>query len=786
MRVKKFLTFMLALAFTGAIGGGFSACMQPSDTSSVPQSSEEPASSSEESSSEESSSNPSRDPVTDAKKLDSVPQSNAQVKATANAEATANWFVSYEGNALRATVYVEDNNVYKKSASLFDNDSVEIIASITEAVDGYSNFTVSVTVDANGSVYVKRPKTDETVENSGVTARVKDFTVSGEAVEGWYAIIDIPYSVFSEYADATKDKAVCLGLSNVDSVMARDTQYWAGFDTKPASVRTYAWVSDDDTFERNPYYFDSVDGINIDGKRDDAYGAFTDTVTLDEDRWYTVSAVKTASGVLIYSQALFNTSTTVAVGGWGNATNFEFILNGEYINADTKEGSYVNLAQEKSTTVDRFVMTAEQQANGKYLHTVELFVPKASVKNFASGDVQLNYAWKSPNERAAILDDIIALKYIMAWDPDGGWENWSDWHSYHRLGGIAVAFNDLVDNLHVSANGLVVEEAPAANGITIDGEVKSGEPYGAAELTVVGEGKVLTNVKGTVINGDLYLAFTITHGAWSTPWFNGGEWWRNDNVSFNLGGADFAVQFLEGKLCLPADVTQGAAKTVSVGANQVTTLEVYIDGASNATYNNLKLNENGDSFGWNDVMWGNTATVTSAGIVENTVTVGGVVLDAKLTDSVYTSTVKANKFTDTANGATIEVIARKVSEGVVVGATVVHTKPISEKLVAEGKWSDYLGVELVLNGTHGIMTATRGFWNTQGYSKTVKNNDGTYTTTFEIFVANETINATATTTEVTLAIGGFYDGGFVWFNGADPDNKVYTQKVTENGIVANA
>ncbi len=323
------------------------------------------------------------------------------------------------------------------------------------------------------------------------------------------------------------------------------------------------------------------------------------------------------------------------------------------------------------------------------------------------------------------------------------------------------------------------------DGITIDGEVKAGEAYGANELNVAGE-KAFTNVKGTVIGGDLYFALTITHEAWSTPVFSGDEYWKNDLFEFQIGSKNFAVLFLEGELCLPEYVTEGAAKTVTdSNGKQVTTLEIYVDGADGATYNNVRINANGNGFGWNDVMWNNSATVNANGIVENAISVGEISLDGSLTDSVYTSAVKANAISTDANGATLTLIGAKTAGGVIIGATVVHTKPITELVGPDGRWSDYMGIELRLNGqsdVYLIMTAVRGRLNCQGYSKTVDNGNGTYTTTFEIYVYNALINATATTTEVNLRVGGFYETGFIWFFGSDGSTD--THKISANGIVA--
>ena len=51
------------------------------------------------------------------------------------------------------------------------------------------------------------------------------------------------------------------------------------------------------------YY--EVDGIVLDGVRDSNYGDFKDTVIMSDGRYYNISAVKTTSGVVVYSVCIF-------------------------------------------------------------------------------------------------------------------------------------------------------------------------------------------------------------------------------------------------------------------------------------------------------------------------------------------------------------------------------------------------------------------------------------------------------------------------------------------------
>jgi len=100
-----------------------------------------------------------------------------------------------------------------------------------------------------------------------------------------------------------------------------------------------------------------LDGIKVDEVKEEAYGTYTETVLLDGDRNYTISAVKTQSGVFIYSQGIFNTYVNnTANSSWASKTNFEFRLN------EGKQ-SYVNTIKQ-SSGVTYFAYNVEQLTSG--------------------------------------------------------------------------------------------------------------------------------------------------------------------------------------------------------------------------------------------------------------------------------------------------------------------------------------------------------------------------------------------------------------------------------------
>lgn len=739
MRNKKILTLMLAFAFTSALGV-FAACTPNNGFSS------------------ESSSG--SDPMENVESLTSIPQSQLTVSAEARGVATSSWFMEYGTETLDVLVYVQDATVYKNGGNVFSNDYVELLVSKTQDESEYGMGTISVVVDATGAVVVRNAaQTSDIITDSGVTATVKEFTLNGNAVEGWYANIAIPYEAATISASG-KDAAVCVGLLNADSKMSYELQYAEGIETVKDSVKTYIWLSDDNTYAENPYLYKKVDGISLDGKRDNGYGEFMDTVLLDDDRWYTMSATKTENGIVIYTQALFNTSTINLAdteADWGESTNIEFRLNG----GDT---SYLTL-EDLSANVSEYFIKAEKTQDNKYLHTFEFFVQKDLIKDWTSdGQVQLNYAWKSPQEAALIMDDMIYCAY----------SEWNEpWHSYQRLGGLSsFTFDDggyipAPANLFISANGLTTV-TPPQTGPVIDGNLTE---YGTSTLTKGDEKKSTVNINGKVVNGDLYLALTITHGAWAEY---STKWYENDNLEMKINRELVRVMFFGDQLIIPANVDAGAAVTTTSGDKQITTVELYF--AGDADIYEVKLGMAGNGFGgWQSIVWDGS---DCAYISSESVT-----LDGNLNDSVYTQAVKDSAISANANGATVSVTGTKLTYGVLFGVTVTHTKAPDVSVNGETNWWNYMGVELHFNGNNNAYIATCLNARSEdlllcSYCKTVDNGDGTYTSTFEIYVLYESLGVSATDT-LNFSVGGWYENDWAWLWGGNATTPTHT--VTENG-----
>ena len=334
------------------------------------------------------------------------------------------------------------------------------------------------------------------------------------------------------------------------------------------------------------------DGITIDGIKEDLYGSNCDTVLLDDNRSYTISAVKTDGGVFIYAEGIFNTNSNNPLNpAWYTKTNFEFKLNGG-------KQSYVNALNQNAGVTD-FEYKVQLLPSGKYQHAVEVFVAKELISNWSeTEDVQINYAWKTPGENAYLMSDMLDYQHI----------DWNtDWHSFHRLGGLETYFVPLQANLFISKTGLAYSNETSVDGV-ISKDEYSGTSYNASNHNTNVE------VNGKVVDGDTYLAFTITHNNWSSYDNSAGNWWKNDNIELYVNEQKIVIMFIDGEAVIPSYCTYAKAITnTNSDGKLVTVLELHIKGDSSSY--NLKIGVNGTSFGWIGVIWDSLhGTVTENGI----------------------------------------------------------------------------------------------------------------------------------------------------------------------------
>lgn len=695
--------------------------------------------------------------------LDVSPKNEIILSATATQTATSYWFFEYVNGALKVIVYVQDPIVYKLNGTVEYNDYVEVLFSNSHA----SSSATSVLVNAYGEMLVK-DLSGNAVEDHSVTATVNDFVVSA-GNGGWMAEILFPYSegIGSEDYFAT----VSFSLSNSDSKTVWKTVDYAGIKTDKGNPSTYMMVDNNGDLVQNPNLYATVDGITVDGSRDASYGEFTDTVTLSGNRWYDISAVKTQSGVFVYTRALFNTSSIDELGtGWGRSTDFEFRLN---------EGAtaYVNIEGGKSG-VSNYVLDVVKTQSGQYLHTLEMFIDKELIADWTENEnVQINYAWKSPNESAYILSDLLDAAHC----------DWAgDWHSYHRLGGLSTSYVDTPANLMISKSGLTTVTAPVS-GPTIDGDLSE---YTTASIKKGAEPKAIVEINGKVVDGDLYMAFTITHDAWSQ--YNV-KWWNNDNLEMYINGEHAVVMFYDGELIIPAAIDQAAAVTTTNASGKlVTTLELYVEG--NHDVYKVRLGSAGTGFGasytggnpWQSLAWdaSNALFYTENGVsLERSTTIGDLTLDADFSEDVWTENVKNNVISTTAKGAEINIMGRLIEGGIVFGATVLHTVAPEVSINGGGQWYGYMNIEYCINKQDTQFIATvKNDRSSEIYSfcKTVTTEDGKYLSTFEVYVSTAAANVERDAKCVSVSFGGWFETGWAWLFGGNRTTP--THYVTNEGL----
>ncbi len=695
------------------------------------------------------------DPMQGVEKITSIVESDLRISATATNTATSYWKIVYGEEDLQVSVYVKDEIIFDKGTSLYGNDSIEILIAKAVESDTYSDKTYSVTVDVNGSVGVIKPLTETFVEDNGVKATVKRFTILGEKVEGYYANVSIPYDLI-EVDKESKDAVICIGMYNIDDSLTFEYAYHQGIKTNPKSVKTYAWLQDDNTLAENPYFYRTIDGVKLDGKKDLAYGEFVDTVTLDDDRWYNISAVKTQSGVMVYSQGLFNTSSTNPYEpDWGKSTNFEFKLN----HGNTSYVAFNGLTNNVSE-----VITTIEEVDGKYLHTVEFFVEKDLIFSWLdNGNVYLNYAWKTPGENANTFDDLVDVR-LNDWGS-------TDWHARHRLGGLATATFDSEEvlepyNLEIGDYGL---QTVIPNGsMEIDGELTE---YGSYSYAKGDTNKAVVEFSGKIVDGGLYLGLIVTHESWSD--FDQ-MWYKNDNFEMKVNNKYVRIIFIDGKLIIPANVTAGASKTIEEGDKLVTFVELFFEG--NESEYKVKFATCGEGFGvdFQPILWdgGDMLFVNEDGIVA---------IDGVLGESMWDG---ENVLTTTANGASLSIQANKMQDGVIFGIKVDHTKAPDVSVNGETNWWNYMGVQLHFNSSETMyMTTCRNDENSNNlypYCTTVKNDDDSYTSIFEIYVEYAIIGTTANE-EITFTVGGWFETDWAWL--WDGNATTRTHKITQDGEI---
>ena len=138
-----------------------------------------------------------------------------------------------------------------------------------------------------------------------------------------------------------------------------------------------------------------------------------------------------------------------------------------------------------------------------------------------------------------------------------------------------------------------------------------------------------------------------------------------------------------------------------------------------------------------------------------------------------------------ANGASVEIIGKVMSEGLLFGVTINHSKAPEISTNGDTKWYNYMNVEFHFNSgnTQFIYSCKNEQYVAEfyGFCKTTKNNNSSYTSTFEIYVPFTSIGLSNGTTSVDFTCSGWIETGWCWF-WQNNQNWNATHTVTANGI----
>lgn len=330
----------------------------------------------------------------------------------------------------------------------------------------------------------------------------------------------------------------------------------------------------------------------------------------------------------------------------------------------------------------------------------------------------------------------------------------------HQLGTATI----LVECAGKSKSVSVSVESVSSGGVSLDGVISDGEYVG--DVIKADNGNLFAELIGMIKDGNLYLAFELTHGEWSP---RNDNWWLNDNIEFKLNnGASYTVIFYEGVATYSENITHGMSKTVEVDGKLVTTVELCIENAD-AVYQ-LKVGMNGTNFGWLGAIWNdycNLAYISADGIsLDKPVNLGdGLVLDGIFDEDVYTDSVKNNSIKAEANGADVEIIGTLVDNGVLLGVTVNHTLDPDKSTGGSGDWYTFMNIEFHFDGSDAQFIST--VQNTSSLGQTFEycgsvNTDSGYVSTFEIFVPYEAIGVSQGVASIGFTASGWFETGWCW------------------------
>ena len=521
----------------------------------------------------------------------------------------------------------------------------------------------------------------------------------------------------------------------------------------------------------------------IDGVKGEGYG---DPISfkVEGGRSVSVWAKTDAHGVYFYVEAV--TDTVVTNGGeWWQNHNFEFYLN-------NGAQSYVN-SKGASVGASKSIYNFAQQDNGKYLNTVEIYVNQCHINGFNAESVTLNYAFKAPGELAR-------YEYMInnQFERSDWWRTSHGTPSRPNLEHVGIGTVGVPECIHITKSGIVHD----CERECIDGNLSEYEGLNA--FIGMGNDNAKFDFVGYIAEDGAYIAITIYQNTLSAavP-----EWWLNDNLEIKLLGDRAGFSLIDDFIAACGPVSDYALVRTDGGDSGFaykTVVELFYEhDFSTAKQATFQVGVNGNGFGgWQSLMWdGNVPYINENGIewaalwvdwytaqltVADKFAQGeGLTIDGKADEDLYKGATSVTY--DNVNGAKIVVTGRKLSTGIAVLTTITHTRPTTDIIQGAGDaWWNFLNLEFRMGGNYGTQLAASTFNGYEAYCSgttlTVDNGDGTYTTTFEMFLPFTTeYGGMDYDGDVQVCIGAVVETGFTWVTGGIVEaSKLY---VNENGFV---
>ena len=661
--------------------------------------------------------------------------------------------VDVQGTARAGDTVVAIVNVAEGQALEY----VKVNGEAAEVVDGKVTFTMP-----NGDVAI-----EVALKGIGITSNTVD--KSGEGLNATVNCADATATVGQTITFTVDVPAGSTSVVKVngEAVSAADGKYSYTVKATDTAVAI--------TVELDYALSEAIDGVKGEG-----YGTPV-SFKVEGGRSVTVWAKTDDYGVYLFAEAITDTIVTNGAEWWQNH-NFEFYLN-------NGPQSYVN-SLGASVGASKSVYNYTQQDGGKYLSTIEVYVNKTHIAGFNPESVTLNYAFKAPGELAR-------YEYMInnQFERSDWWRTSHGTPSRPNLEHVGIGTVGVPECIHITKNGLVHDCERAG----IDGDLS--EYAGKNALIGLGNGNAKFDFVGYVAEDGVYLGITIYQNALSA---SVPEWWLNDNLEIKLLGdrAGFSLieDFIAG--CGPISDYAIVRTEGENGYAYKTVVELFYEhDFSTAKQATFQVGVNGNGFGgWQSLMWdGNVPYINENGIewivtnkdwysaqldVADRFAQGeGLTIDGKADEALYAGLTSVTY--ENVNGAKMVVTGRKLSTGIIVLNTITHSRPITDVIQGAGDaWWNFLNLEYRMGGNYGTQLATSTFGAYEAYCSgatlTVDNGDGTYTTTFEMFLPFTTeYGGMDYDGDVQVCIGAVVESGFTWVTGVETSN-LYAN---ENGFV---